>query len=120
MRRTLSLLFLTAFACVMQSSAQDAEKLAASWDREHITTIQPSDVRHADLKKYLEKLSSQDVAVKEVGRSNAGREIYQVQWGKGPLKVFMWSQMHGDEPTATSALMDMFAYLQKHAKNGWV
>jgi hypothetical protein len=120
MRRSLSLLFLTALVCVMQSSAQDAEKLAAAWEKEHITVIQPSDVRHADLKKYLEKLSGLGVPVKEVGRSNAGREIYQTQWGKGPIKVFMWSQMHGDEPTATSALMDMFAYLQKHANNGWI
>jgi hypothetical protein len=120
MRRLSSLLFLTALACVMQTLAQDAEKLAQTWEKEHITTIQPSDVRHADLKNYLEKLSSRGISVKQVGLSNAGREIYQVQWGTGPLKVFMWSQMHGDEPTATSALMDMFAYLQKHGSNGWV
>ena len=25
----------------------------------------------------------------------------------------MWSQMHGDEPTATMALMDLFQFLQK-------
>jgi hypothetical protein len=32
----------------------------------------------------------------------------------------MWSQMHGDEPTATSALIDMFAYLQTHRDKDWV
>ena len=26
----------------------------------------------------------------------------------------MWSQMHGDEPTATSALFDLYEYLQRH------
>ena len=111
MRRTLSLLFFTALVCVMQSSAQDAAKLAAAWDKEHVTTLQPSDVRHSDLKKYLEKLGALGLNVKEAGRSNAGREIYQVQWGKGPLKVFLWSQMHGDEPTHTAVMLDLFSYL---------
>ncbi len=32
----------------------------------------------------------------------------------------MWSQMHGDEPTATSALIDMFAYLQKNRGEAWI
>ena len=32
----------------------------------------------------------------------------------------MWSQMHGDEPTATNALVDMFAFLQKNRKQDWV
>ena len=45
----------------------------------------------------------------------------KMEWGKGKTKVFLWSQMHGDEPTATSALIDMFAFLQKNrGKIGWV
>jgi hypothetical protein len=43
-----------------------------------------------------------------------------MEFGNGPLKVFMWSQMHGDEPTATSALIDLFHYLQQNRKAGWV
>ena len=34
--------------------------------------------------------------------------------GRGPFKVLLWSQMHGDEPTATSALFDLFEYLYRH------
>jgi hypothetical protein len=105
---------------VMNSRAQGPADLEQYWQKEHITRIFPSDVRHADLKTYLEQLRKLGVAVDEVGRSYAGREIYQVSWGKGPLKVFMWSQMHGDEPTATSALIDMFAFLQKHRHKQWV
>ncbi len=36
------------------------------------------------------------------------------------MRVFLWSQMHGDEPTATSALMDMFAVLQNNRDKEWV
>ena len=48
------------------------------------------------------------------------REIYQIEWGKGKTKVFMWSQMHGDEPTATPAVLDLLVYLQSNRDKIWV
>src|ERR1035437_1436594 len=105
---------------MMIANAQTSEKFAAIWEKEHVTHILPSDVRHANLKNYIEELKKLGLNVDEVGRSGAGREIYQVEFGHGPLKVFMWSQMHGDEPTATSALIDMFAYFQKNRKSEFV
>ncbi len=111
---------LLAFAFPMNDHSQTPDRFASDWETEHITQLFPSDVRHADLKKYLEQLKKSGVKVQEVGRSNANREIYQIEWGHGPLKLFMWSQMHGDEPTATSALIDMFAFLQKNQGQDWV
>lgn len=104
----------------MNSYSQSAEKLASAWDEEHLSSKFPSDLRHPELKTYLEQLKKAHLRVEQVGVSNAGREIFQVEWGKGPLKVFMWSQMHGDEPTATSALIDMFMFLQKNGDKDWV
>src|SRR5690606_17111784 len=40
-------------------------------------------------------------SVEEIGRSAEGRPLRHVQWGEGELRVLMWSQMHGDESTAT-------------------
>ena len=119
MRITLfvSLLLLTVS---MNISAQSAKDLAEIWEKHHVTHIMPSDVRHKDLVTYLDGLKKLGLKVEEVGRSNANREIYQIEFGRGPLKIFMWSQMHGDEPTATSALIDMFTYLQKHRDKNWV
>lgn len=104
----------------MSAYSQTAERYASDWEKQHITKLLPSDVRHADLKKYLEELKKLGITVNEVGRSTGNREIYQIEWGKGPVKVFMWSQMHGDEPTATSALIDMFAFLQKNRDVAWI
>jgi len=118
--RQLFLIVLVVFVSLMNTYSQTAEKFASAWDKEHISTIFPSDVRHADIKKYLDSLRKLGIKVDQVGISNAVREIYQVEWGKGPLKVFMWSQMHGDEPTATSSLIDMFAFLQKNRDKDWV
>lgn len=102
------------------TEAQSPPDLAAIWDKQHITTMPASQARHADLKKYLEKLKQAGLSVSEVGRSGENREIYQIEWGKGKTRIFMWSQMHGDEPTATSALMDMFYFLQKNRDLKWV
>ena len=118
--RSLLLLSLLSITFLMNTIAQTPSELVEIWDREHVTTIFPSNVRHKDLQKYLEGLKKIGLKVDEVGRSFAGREIYQVEFGKGPVKVFLWSQMHGDEPTATSALIDMFTVLQKKRDKEWV
>ena len=108
------------FAFQMNLFAQSAADLAKIWEAEHVSNIFPSNVRHKDLQNYLDGLRKLGLKIEEVGRSNANREIYQIEFGKGPLRVFLWSQMHGDEPTATSALMDMFAILQKNREKDWV
>jgi hypothetical protein len=120
MKSLLLLLSLSLAASLMDTQAQTAAQLAEIWDKEHVTNILPSNVRHKDLQKYLEGLKKRGTKVEEVGRSYANREIYQIEWGKGPLKIFLWSQMHGDEPTATSALMDIFTVLDKKHDKDWV
>jgi len=118
--RSLILALIGVLTFTMNALPQTAESFAADWDKNHVTNRFPSDIRHTDLKKYLEELKKLGLSVSEVGRSYMNREIYQIEWGKGPLKVFMWSQMHGDEPTATSALVDMFAFLQRNPDLPWV
>ncbi len=62
-------------------------------------------------------LRSPDFKVEEVGRSLQGREIRTVTWGTGPTRVLLWSQMHGDEPTASMSLADIFAFLAADRTN---
>ncbi|MGI8669628.1 MAG: M14 family zinc carboxypeptidase [Aridibacter sp.] len=103
------------------TDAQTPKEFAAIWEKTHISNKPASDNRHKDVKIYLQKLVRLGVKVEEIGKSFEEREIYRVEWGKGKTKVFMWSQMHGDEPTATPALMDMFAFLQTNRKKlKWV
>ena len=45
-------------------------------------------------------------------KSTEGRNIYLIKCGTGKTKVMLWSQMHGDEPTATMALADIFNFLE--------
>lgn len=66
------------------------------------------------LQTDLDRLASRSggvVRVAERGASSEGRPITVLLAGTGPEKVLLWSQMHGDEPTATCALVDLLSYL---------
>lgn len=56
-------------------------------------------------------LASKAFRTEVIGRSILGREIRAVTFGEGPVPVLLWSQMHGDEATATMALADIFRFL---------
>ena len=118
--KILSILLFLFFLMSIAAEAQTARDFADIWDKKHISETPPSQVRHKDLQNYLNELKTLGLKVEEVGRSYQNREIYEVEWGRGATKVFMWSQMHGDEPTATSAVVDMLAFLQTNRNIGWV
>jgi hypothetical protein len=68
--------------------------------------------KHADILPLIEKLKHQPgFTVKKVGESVEGRDLNLVSIGSGKTKIFLWSQMHGDESTATAALFDIFNFL---------
>ena len=46
------------------------------------------------------------------GTSEEKRNIYSVKIGRGPRKVLMWSQMHGNETTTTKAVVDFLAFMK--------
>lgn len=47
-----------------------------------------------------------------LGLSFEGRPIKMASFGKGPIKIMMWSQMHGNEPTATAAIFDLLNFFK--------
>lgn len=67
-------------------------------------------ISHNQLKNLIEKLPQQLFQVNEIGKSVAGREIFSVKIGNGETKVLLWSQMHGNESTATMAMFDIFNF----------
>ncbi|WP_460923485.1 M14 family metallopeptidase [Pontibacter brevis] len=70
--------------------------------------------KHQDIVPLLEKLKrAPQFEVQVTGKSVEGRDIYLVKAGTGKTKVMLWSQMHGDESTATMALFDLFNFLQQ-------
>ncbi len=65
------------------------------------------------LKNRIEELKKNSMfEVSLATKSTEGRDIYLIKCGTGKTKVLLWSQMHGDEPTATMALADIFNFLE--------
>jgi hypothetical protein len=93
------------------------DALAAVWDAERVQQPAPPLLRHADLERRLRAVrqGTPDLfSLEEVGRSVEGRSLNHLWFGTGPFHVLLWSQMHGDEPTATAALFDVFEYVRRH------
>ncbi|MCL7714470.1 M14 family zinc carboxypeptidase [Stenotrophomonas mori] len=55
--------------------------------------------------------------VEQIAQSAEGRPLRHVRWGEGPTRVLLWSQMHGDESTATMALADLFRFLGENPRH---
>jgi hypothetical protein len=49
-----------------------------------------------------------------LGLSVLQKPILGFEVGKGPLKLLIWSQMHGNEATTTKALVDLMAFLKSN------
>jgi hypothetical protein len=95
------------------AQTQDFSKsLFSQYDTYKETTITHRRFKHKDLVSLIQKLPFEKQVV---GKSFEERELYQIKLGTGKTKVLLWSQMHGDEPTATMALLDIFRFFQ--AKN---
>lgn len=53
-----------------------------------------------------------EVQVAVIGLSVLNEPIYSITIGQGPKKLFMWSQMHGNESTTTKAIFDLLNTLE--------
>jgi Zinc carboxypeptidase len=100
-----------------QEASVSAQDLARAWDAEHVSPPLPPLLDHAEVVRRLNELASAApnlVRIEKIGESLEGRSLNDVRVGNGPTAILLWSQMHGDEPTATAALLDVFEYIRRH------
>jgi hypothetical protein len=97
--------------------APSPQELAVTWDAERVQQPVPPLLRHADVEARVRKVqrATPDLfSIEEIGQSVEGRSINHLWFGRGPFHVLLWSQMHGDEPTATAALLDVLEHVRRH------
>ena len=86
--------------------------------RYRVATIDERRFTHSDLWAALGPyLDREGLRVTELGRSIHGREIRAVTFGTGPTRVLLWSQMHGDESTATMSLVDIIHFFAEGGRD---
>lgn len=84
-----------------------AQRIFNDYDNFKEETLNKRRIKHKDILPLIFKRSNL-FKVEEIGKSYEGREIFLLKIGEGSTKVMLWSQMHGDEATATQALFDIF------------
>ncbi len=90
------------------------EQLWQDWPEERFVQTPAPCLRPADLTDELQRLADlhpDAIELEEIGRSVGGRDIHMLRLGHGPRTILLWSQMHGDEPSATPALLDIATFL---------
>jgi hypothetical protein len=65
---------------------------------------------------YLDKLPDTIFSQENAGYSFEGRPVRLIRAGTGKTTVLLWSQMHGDEPTTTRALLDLFGMIDRSSR----
>ena len=69
-------------------------------------------IKHNQIQPLIDRFrDNSKFEVQKVGESIQGRDLNLISIGEGETNIFLWSQMHGDEPTATQAIFDILNFL---------
>lgn len=100
-----------------QVGTLDVPTITRLWRAERLHDGPPALMTHARLVERLDALVKEGgglFRIEPIGRSVEGRSITHLWFGSGPTGVLLWSQMHGNEATATSALLDILHVVALH------
>jgi len=111
--KTIITLFSFLFILTISSQNNDiTSKLYETYDTYKELSLDNRREKHSDIQPLITVLKTNaNYTVKKVGTSIEGRDLTLISIGKGKTNVFLWSQMHGDEPTATHAIFDIINFL---------
>ena len=112
MTRILKLFLLLFTSTLIGQNIDITSKLYHTYNSYRETSLGERRIKHADIQPLIDKLKGNSkYTIKKVGQSIEGRDLTLISIGSGKTNVLLWSQMHGDEPTATQALFDIFNFL---------
>ncbi|MBU3023979.1 M14 family zinc carboxypeptidase [Aestuariibacter sp. A3R04] len=85
----------------------------------HWQELNKAHLTASDIAPVMERIRSHvSIISTQVGTSYEGRSIERFSLGDGPLALLAWTQMHGDEATATASVLDWLQILLTSAPVG--
>lgn len=83
-------------------------KLFEAYDNYKELALTKRRFKHGDILPLIRQVSFEKAVI---GQSFEGREIFKIKLGQGKRRILLWSQMHGNEATATMAIFDILNFL---------
>ncbi|WP_370637435.1 M14 family zinc carboxypeptidase [Flagellimonas sp. HMM57] len=113
------LLFLAGLLSVI-SHSQEAitSKLYETYNGYKEASLEKRRIKHKQIQPLIQRFDANPkFEVQKVGESIEGRNLHLISIGSGSENIFLWSQMHGNEPTATMAIFDILNFLDAPNSN---
>jgi len=87
-----------------------------------LTPVNLMEMKHAFVVEKMHEIHqlNSEILFEEVGKSVEGRSINKLSFGNGNTKLLLWSQMHGDEATATAGLLSVFYFFAQNFNTPFV
>ncbi len=115
MKKILFLLLFIPFMGIIAQQINISEKLFSDYESYKEEELTNRRFKHTEIQPLINNLKTdKDFQITNLGNSIEGRSISMISIGKGKTNILLWSQMHGDESTATMAIFDIFNYLKKN------
>ena len=114
MKMKVLLLFISLMALNtgLSQNADITTNLYETYEKYKEPSLNMRRIKHHEIQPLLLKHGANNAfTVKKVGESIEGRSLNLISIGSGKTNVLLWSQMHGDEPTATQAIFDILNFL---------
>jgi hypothetical protein len=113
------LLILAAFlahSCVAQEVSETiTDSLYDTYENYKEQSLSRRRIKHKDISALIDEYKRRSgFDVSKVGTSIEGRPLHLISLGSGETDVFLWSQMHGDEPTATQSIFDILNFFESN------
>lgn len=90
------------------------DELAPLWDEMKVPGLEDRRFNPATYWGAVDPYVGRAVTTRVAAESAEGRPIHHLTWGSGPVQVLLWSQMHGNESTASMALADIVRFFEEH------
>ncbi len=108
------LAFLALFTIIISNAQENdiTESLYETYEKYREPSLDKRRIKFHELQPLIDTYrKNSKFTVQTVGQSIEGRKLSLISIGSGKTDVFLWSQMHGDEPTATQAIFDILNFL---------
>lgn len=113
MNKKIVLAFLCYFTLQALTAQDITKKIYNSYDKYKESVLDERRIKHYKIQPLISQFTEDEkFTVTKVGESIEGRDLKLISVGTGKTNIFLWSQMHGNEPTATQAIFDLLNFFK--------